>query len=50
MVPCESVDECPLDTMGCHHGYCLYPCTSDEDCAAWPNFTCQHGGMFCELD
>lgn len=50
MIPCESEAECPLDTMGCHHGYCLFPCVSDDDCTAWPSFSCQHGGEFCELD
>lgn len=52
MVPCEATEECPFDGMGCHHGYCLFPCEgTDDDCTDWPGFTCQHGGMtFCEND
>lgn len=51
MVPCASVGECPFDGMGCEHGYCLFPCAdNDADCAPWPGATCQHGGLFCEVD
>ncbi len=51
MVPCSSVDECPFDGMGCEHGYCLFPCDANDDCADWPGFTCQHGGpTLCEND
>lgn len=48
MIPCGSSDECPGD-MGCQHGYCLFPCDDDDaDCAAWPGYTCEHGGELCE--
>ncbi|MBV1858552.1 MAG: hypothetical protein KUG77_09080 [Nannocystaceae bacterium] len=52
MVPCGSVEDCPFDTMGCEHGYCLFPCTLDKgDCAPWPGFTCQHADPnYCEND
>ncbi len=51
MVPCTSLEECPFDGMGCEHGYCLFPCAdTDADCAPWPGATCQHGGLFCEVD
>jgi hypothetical protein len=39
---------CPQG-MVCEHGYCLLQCNDDdEDCAAWPGFTCQHDGTACE--
>jgi hypothetical protein len=50
MIACGSVDDCP-PTMGCEHGWCFFPCDNDDnDCAAWPGYSCQHGGMFCEAD
>jgi hypothetical protein len=48
----DDSDECPVDGMGCHHGYCLFPCDDndeDEGCEDWPGFECLHGGDFCEL-
>ncbi len=52
MVPCSDDEECPFAGMACHHDYCLFPCDeTDDDCADWPGFTCQHGGRtFCEND
>ncbi|MEX1368979.1 MAG: hypothetical protein AB1Z98_37985 [Nannocystaceae bacterium] len=51
MVPCSTEEDCPLPEMGCEHGYCLFPCDDDDaDCAAWPGYTCQHQGLFCEAD
>jgi hypothetical protein len=50
MVPCESIDQCPFDNMGCEHGYCLFECdNNDADCVDWPGYTCEHGGTLCEL-
>ena len=50
MVPCTQDDECPMPALQrCEHGYCLYMCSdNDSDCAAWPGFTCEHGGELCE--
>ncbi len=50
MVPCDNADECPVDGMGCEHGYCLFPCSEDADCLDWPDYTCQHDDTYCELD
>ena len=54
MIPCMDVMECPPQ-MGCEHGYCLPECAdTDDDCADYPGFTCQHpdGGVntLCEND
>ena len=51
MVPCIQASECPIEGMGCAHGYCLFPCAdNDADCDEWPGYTCQHGGVLCEND
>jgi hypothetical protein len=51
MVPCNMPNECPVEGMGCEHGYCLFPCNdNDADCAMWPGYTCQHQGNYCEKD
>lgn len=50
-VPCQSVEDCPFDFMGCEHDYCLFPCKTDDDCTDWPGYTCQHGDpLLCEND
>ena len=50
MVPCSDVGDCPFGDMGCEHGYCFFPCDDDDaDCAAWPGYSCEHGGTLCEL-
>lgn len=51
MVPCSDVGDCPQDNMGCEHGYCLFECNDDDnDCSAWPGYSCDHGGTLCEND
>lgn len=50
MIPCNNPGQCP-GSMGCEHGYCFFPCDdNDADCAAWPGYSCQHMGDFCEAD
>lgn len=50
MISCSTAANCP-PMMGCEHGYCLFPCDNDNtDCAAWPGYTCQHTGSWCEAD
>lgn len=50
MIPCGSIADCP-PTMGCEHGWCLFPCNDNNaDCAAWPGYSCQHSGTLCEAD
>jgi hypothetical protein len=48
MTPCGDASECPQSGMGCAHGYCFYPCNDDDDDCMQPDYTCQHGGRFCE--
>lgn len=47
MVPCDNPGDCPLDTMGCVHGYCLFPCMVDADCMH-QGFICHHNCRWCE--
>ncbi len=49
MVKCQNANQCPEAGMGCEHGYCLYPCNNNDDDCLQPGYTCQHGGLFCEL-
>lgn len=49
-VPCSVVEECPEEGMGCVHDHCFFECNGDDaDCDAWPTYTCEHGGSYCEV-